>query len=136
MARSEARAAAMQWIYAEMLGGEGGADALAELLGVSPPTGEDRVYIDETAGGVLGHAETLDAQIARYLVKWTLERISRVDLAILRLAVYEICYREDVPDAVAINEAVELSHVYSTDEAGGFINGVLGSLLRERNAAK
>ena len=68
--------------------------------------------------------------IAKHLIRWTIDRLARVDLAILRLAAYEIFYRDDIPDAVAVNEAVELSHRFSTEEAGPFINGVLGNLLR------
>lgn len=129
MARGEARAAAMQLIYEEMLGGEGGDATLSDLLGFLP-SGDDAPYISGVVKGVREKREELDARISRHLVNWSLERLARVDLAILRLAAYEMLYRQDVPDAVAINEAVELSHTFSTDEAGGFINGVLGSLQR------
>lgn len=123
----------MQLIYGAMLGGDAGAEALEELLGFSP-SGEDAAYIEETTRGVLEHAQALDARLSGHLVNWTVDRLSRVDLAILRLAAYELFYREDVPDAVAINEAVELSRRFSTEEAGGFINGVLGSVLRAARA--
>jgi len=129
MARGEARAAAMQMIYEDMLGGQGGEDTLTGLLGFSP-SGDDEQYIAGVVAGVQEKQDELDAQIENHLKNWSLERLARVDLAILRLAAYEIFYRDDVPDAVAVNEAVELSHTFSTDEAGGFINGVLGSLLR------
>ena len=129
MARGEARAAAMQLIYEEMLGGEGGEYTLAELLGFSP-SGDDMEYIESTVHGVADKQDELDGCLEKYLVNWSLERLPRVDLAILRLGAYEILFRQDVPDAVAVNEAVELSHLFSTDEAGGFINGVLGSLVR------
>ena len=129
MARGEARAAAIQLIYAQMMGGGGGEDALGGLIGFSP-TGDDMAYLEDVVPGVRAHEDVLDARIARYLVRWSLERLARVDLAILRLGAYEILYRDDIPGAVAVNEAVELSHAFSTDEAGAFINGVLGSLLR------
>lgn len=129
MARAEARVAAMQLIYARMLGGEGGERTLVELLGFSP-SGDDIDYIGDVVDGADTRQDALDACIERYLVNWTLDRLARVDLAILRLAVYEILHREDVPSAVAVNEAVELSHTFSTEEAGGFINGVLGSFVR------
>jgi N utilization substance protein B len=133
MARNEARAAAMQMIYEAMLGGEGGEQTLTGLLAMTP-SDEDAAYIREAVAGVCERAEELDSRIARHLVNWTLERLSRVDLAILRLAVYEMAFRDDIPSAVAINEALELSHRFSTDEAAGFINGVLGSLLRAGDA--
>ncbi len=129
MARGEARAAAVQLIYAEMLGGEGGNTALSDLLGFLP-SGDDQEYIEGAVQGVLTKQDELDARIERHLVNWTIDRLSRVDLAILRLAAYEILFSDKVPAAVAVNEAVELSHTFSTDEAGGFINGVLGSLIR------
>jgi len=130
MARVEARVAAMQMIYEEMLGGGGGQETLTGLLGFSP-SADDDVYLESILAGVSEKQEELDSRIAGYLKNWSLERLARVDLAILRLAAYEILYRDDVPAAVAVNEAVELSHRFSTDEAGGFINGVLGSLLRD-----
>lgn len=129
MARGEARAAAVQMIYAEMLGGDVGAEALAGLLGFSP-SGDDSAYLGDVTAGVRRREAALDAALSRHLVNWTLDRLARVDLAILRVAAYEILYRDDVPDGVAVNEAVELSHRFSTDEAGGFINGVLGNLAR------
>ena len=129
MARGEARVVAMQLIYEEMLGGKGGEESLSGLLGFSP-SADDEKYLAEVLAGVADKREELDARIAGYLQNWSIERLARVDLAILRLAAYEILYRDDVPAAVAVNEAVEMSHRFSTDEAGGFINGVLGSLLR------
>lgn len=129
MGRSEARAAAMQLLYEAMLGGQGGEDTKLELLSLDM-SDEDETYIDGLVTEALSRQPALDAEIEKYLVNWTLERLSRVDLAILRLAALEILHRDDVPDSVAINEAVELSHTFSTDEAGPFINGVLGSLAR------
>lgn len=131
MARGDARATAMQLIYEEMLGGDGGDTTLLGLLGFSP-SGDDKAYIDGVVEGVTSHRDELDDQLSKHLTNWSLDRLARVDLAILRLGAFEIIYRDDIPPAVAINEAVELSHIYSTEEAGGFINGVLGSLLRSR----
>ena len=133
MARTEARVAAMQLVYEDMLGGEGGDYTLLELLGFSP-SGDDMAYIGSVVQGVKENKPALDERIEKYLVNWTMERLARVDLAILRLATYEILYREDIPDAVAIDEAVELSHAYSTDQAGPFINGVLGNLTRAKES--
>ncbi len=120
----------MQLIYAGMLGGEGGERALSDLLGFLP-SGDDAGYIQTVVGGVRERQDDLDARIARHLHNWAIDRLARVDLAILRLAAFEILYLDEVPDAVAVNEAVELSHQFSTDESGGFINGVLGSLIRD-----
>ena len=80
--------------------------------------------------GVVANAEELDASIASHLRGWTIERVSKVDLAILRLGAYELKLGE-VPAGIVINEAVELANQFSADKAGAFINGVLGSLSRE-----
>lgn len=133
MARSLARDAAMKLIYAQMLGGDGGEETLTDLIAFKP-TQDDRRYLEETVSSVLREKDRIDALIEKYLVNWTLERLSRVDLSILRLAVYELVFRKDIPAAVAINEAVELSHIYSTEESGSFINGVLGNLNRSEKA--
>ena len=85
--------------------------------------------------GTMAHLEEIDNIIGSYAKGWTVERMSKVDKAILRLAVYEIKYAPDVPDGVAVNEAVELAKVYSSDEAPAFINGILGKVIgSEANA--
>ena len=92
-------------------------------------TENDREYILSKTGGVMDHLEEIDRTIGDYARGWTVERMSKVDKAILRLAVYEITFSPDVPDGVAINEAVELAKVYSSDEAPAFINGILGKVV-------
>ena len=82
----------------------------------------------------MADAEKIDALLAPHLKGWTIERLTRVDLAILRLAVYELTLGKE-PEGVVINEAVELANQYSTDKAGSFINGVLGSILRSEDGA-
>ena len=142
MARSTARAAAMQMIYEHLLGGEGGEETLHMVYenlsgeGQSPsprlPSQDDQAYISDVLEGVIRHLDELDTAIHRYSVDWPLERMARVDLTILRVAAYEILFRGDVPGSVAINEAVELANRYSEPASSRFINGVLGSLLRAK----
>ena len=80
--------------------------------------------------------EEIDAVISSKLKKgWSIRRLSKPSLAILRLAVYEINYLENIPDGVAVNEAVELAKKYTIDESG-FINGILGSVIREKEGKK
>lgn len=79
--------------------------------------------------------EELDAEIEKYLKGWKLSRLPRVALAILRLAVTEIRYFDDVPDSVSVNEAVELAKKYGGENDPSFINGVLGSLIRSKTEA-
>lgn len=87
-------------------------------------------YARTAAEGVAANLEAIDAAIEQFTVGWQKKRISKVSLAILRLAVYEIRYGNDVPASVAINEAVELAKKYSTAEDASFVNGLLGSLVR------
>ena len=85
----------------------------------------------DCARGVKENAETIDARISENLKQgWKISRISRVSLAILRLAVYEMLYLEEIPVSVSINEAVELSKKYSVEDDTAFINGVLGSVAK------
>lgn len=129
MDRKIARAHAMKLIYEWEMGGDGGEETCLNLLGVAPGENESE-YMNRMFEGVVANAEDLDAQIAHYLRGWTLERVSKVDLAILRLGAYELSLGQ-VPAGIVINEAVELANQYSTDKAGAFVNGVLGNLARE-----
>lgn len=128
MDRKMARAHAMKLIYEWEMGGEGGEDTRINLLGVEPGEKETE-FMNSVFEGVVVNQEELDSQISAHLRGWTLERISKVDLAILRLAAYELKLGK-LPAGIIINEAVELANQYSTDKAGSFINGVLGNLAR------
>lgn len=88
-------------------------------------------FAEEIIRGTIENLEKIDGLIQANTTGWTKDRIAKVDLAILRLALYEILFREDIPGSVAINEAIELAKKYSTDESGGFVNGVLGKIVRE-----
>ena len=80
--------------------------------------------------------ENLNAQIRKFSIGWDISRISRLARCILQLAIYEILYVEDVPTGVAVSEAVRIAKKYDGDDAGSFINGILGSFARSLNAAK
>lgn len=150
MARITARAAVMQMIYEHLAGGEGGEETLqmvydelrkdgvpgVDEIRPTEPGEADRAYISRILDGVLSHVTELDEKISAASVNWSLERIAKVDLTILRLATYEILYEDDVPGSVAINEAVELANRYSEPSGGRFINGVLGTILRDKEAAE
>ncbi len=89
-------------------------------------------YAQAVAAGIEDRQQELDAEISSFLKKgWSVNRLSRVSLAILRLAFYEIKYLDSIPAGVSVNEAVELAKKYSIDESG-FINGVLGAYIRSR----
>ena len=91
---------------------------------------EQTAYIRAVVKGVAGHLDELDRTIEANAKGWKFNRLSRMTVAVLRLAIYEMRYVDDVPAAAAINEAVELAKVYDTAEAASFINGVLGAVAR------
>ena len=90
-------------------------------------------YTKELFFGVCEKQEELDEIISAYSTGWKLSRISKVNISILRLSVYEIKYVDDVPDSVAINEAVELAKRYSGKEDSAFVNGILGAYTRSKD---
>ena len=109
---------------------DGGEETRQDLLEIRPDE-KERDYMEQLVAGVQEHAADIDAEVSKYAVGWKIERISRVDLAIMRLALYEIKYASQ-PAGVAVNEALELAKAYSTPEAVPFVNGVLGSFVRSR----
>ena len=134
MARKSARAAAVQMVFENMLGGDGGEETLRGLIEFTPEE-DDQQYIDALLGGVEENAAALDARIEKCLKGWTLDRIAKVDLAVLRVAAYELCCARETPDAVVINEAVALAQRYDSPTAAKFVNGVLSTLLADRDSA-
>lgn len=132
MDRTMARAHAMKLIYEWEMGGDGGEETRLNLLEVKPNERESD-FMNRLFEGVVDNVDAIDSRLAPFLKGWTIDRVTRVDLAILRLATYELVHG-DTPHSVVINEAVELANQYSTDKAGGFINGVLGNLGRALEA--
>lgn len=92
---------------------------------------KDQLYMEEKYARIMDKLPEIDARIGETAQGWKLSRLAKVDLAILRLAVYEMKYDEDVPVGVAINEAVELSKKFGGDESPAFVNGILGKLGKE-----
>ena len=129
MARPIAREAAMQLVFEQLFGGDATAETLVDLIDYVPSE-KDGEYINTVVAGVTEHAEQIDREISSCLRGWTLARLSRVDLSIMRLAVFEMQYT-GLPAAVAINEAVELTRKYSGEESCPFVNGVLGTISRK-----
>lgn len=105
--------------------------AYAESLSEDEFAALDDCYIKSILDGIIEKAVEIDDYIIKYSKDWTIERMPKIDLAILRVAIYEILFKEDIPSSVSINEAVELAKKYSHEDAGGFINGILGSVYNE-----
>ena len=102
-----------------------------ELFTTAPDETQEK-YIRELVIGVSEHREELDGYIEKYARNWKLSRISKTAVAVLRTALFEILYMDEVPDAAAINEAVELSKGYDEAETVSFVNGILGGFMRDR----
>ena len=107
-----------------------GADEIDGFGDLKRPTGRDAKYVDKAVWGVYEKQVQIDSVIEKFLKGWTVDRISKVDLALLRLSIFEMLSLDDVPPGVAINEAVDLAKEYGTDESPAFVNGVLGGVSR------
>jgi N utilization substance protein B len=136
-ARTKARKRAVDAIFASDLRKEDP----SILLGATFRQVEDRqnqdeifTYAQTIIDGVVEHHSQIDDLIQTYSLDWDIDRMPALDRAILRCALWEILYNSDVPNGVAINEAVELAKEYSTDESGGFINGLLSKISATRQA--
>ena len=141
MARSIARQAAMQLLYERLSGGEADQESLDLVYeqlsqlnaeeGELHPSKSEMAYINDVLEGVEKHETELDESIEKHSTgAWTLERVPHVDLSILRLAAYEMFHRDDVPDNVAISEAMTMAGRYSEPKSSRYINGVLGAMER------
>lgn len=111
-----------------------------ELPPVTAAEAETRLFADPLIRGTIEHRDEVDAHIKKYAKNWELHRIAAVDRNILRLAIYEMLYREDIPPIVSINEAVDIAKKFSTQDSGKFVNGILdkvkGELMRPARIIK
>jgi N utilization substance protein B len=128
-ARTKARKRAVDVLYESDLRGSDAVSVVAERVAMADPPVSD--YTVELIEGVTSHRRRIDAILSEYSEGWTIARMPDVDRAILRVGVYELLWSA-VPDAVAIDEAVELAKSLSTDESPRFINGLLGRVVRNR----
>lgn len=102
-----------------------------EICADPSEVGSTDEFVREIVSGVMEHKQAIDGMLQQFLTGWHIDRLSRVDRQVLRLACYEIVFRDDVPPKAAINEAIELAKHFGTEESGKFVNGVLGKLLLE-----
>ena len=129
MSRKKNREEAFKLIYQTEINKENYKSQLEYYFADNKVPLEASEYILDLVAGVNVRIAEIDKCIEGYLVSsWSIKRISRVDLAILRMGYYEIKYRDDVPKGVAINEAVELAKKYGSDSSGKFINGILANI--------
>lgn len=126
--RTQAREFALQILYHQDLNPEPAGALLNAFWEENPAPPEVHEYTDRLVQGTLGHLAEIDAVLTKYAEHWELHRMAAVDRNILRYAVYELLYLEDIPAKVAINEAVNIAKKFSQEESGKFVNGVLDKI--------
>ena len=130
-ARSRARKRALDLLYAAEMRGEDVVRFLDQAIEAGE--GPSNPYVEVLVRGVAEHRTRIDELLTEYSEGWALNRMPAVDRSVLRMGVYELLWADDVPDAVAVDEAVTLVRDLSTDDSPGFVNGVLGAMLRGKD---
>lgn len=130
MSRKRARIGVMQALFSMDLNDDFSTDKLDLFMENHEFQGDEVDYIKRTVPDILDKLEVVDETIEKNLKGWTMARLAKVDRQILRIAVYEFLYKDDIPEEVSINEAVEIARLYSSNEAPKFINGILGTIYR------
>ena len=139
MRRTDQRRAAVFACYQSTVTGtplkevleRGGIDPVKEGPGPERPARPVQPYTRELADGVAEHREELDQLIAEHAIGWDIDRIAPLERCIMRVALYEVLHRPDVPNEVALDEAIETAKLYSGADAPKFVNGILGSAVKE-----
>jgi len=132
--RRENRKCAIQFLYQwELNKPEQLNDALRVFIETLDQPREYFAFAEELVHGTLEHIEEIDAEILAHAANWKFERIAKVDLSILRLAIYELLHRRDIPPVVTINEAIELGKLFSNLDSKRFINGILDQMKNKLN---
>jgi N utilization substance protein B len=131
-ARSKARKRALDILFAADLRSESAVDALDRLIadGAAPTN----PYTAELIRGVSERQQRIDEVLGQFAEGWTLARMPAVDRNVLRIGVFELLFSDDVPDAVAVSEAMALVTELSTDESPSFVNGVLGAIMKKKDS--
>lgn len=133
MNRREAREKCIKVLYQIDLSANSIEEWIASVLECDGDTDEpdvDTQFLRELVDGVLENLEAIDTEIRDATLRWSPDRLGKVELAILRLGVYEILHRPDIPEAVTVNEAVELAKEYGSEESARFVNGVLAGVIK------
>ncbi|HEY8361425.1 MAG TPA: transcription antitermination factor NusB [Tissierellaceae bacterium] len=130
MGRKQAREGTMKLIYQMEINDDFSDEALSSFLENFSFDQAEKEYITDAYVKIKDNLKTIDTYIENTLDGWKINRLAKVDLAILRVALYEILYRDDIPIEVSINEAIEIAKKYSNEDSYRFINGVLGSIVR------
>ena len=131
MSRKTAREVTMKLAFARLFGGEDTYEAVLDKSGITEALSEEDLDFSSTViDGIEVHQEEIDELIDELAIGWSIDRMPKVDLSILRVAIYEMKYRKDIPCSVSINEAVELAKRFGGDRSSAYINGMLGTLAK------
>lgn len=131
MSRKNAREGAMKLLYQMESNDNFSDDELNIYLENFTFDKMEEKYIVESINEITKELETIDAYIEDNLDSWSIHRLAKVDLAVLRISIYEILYRKDIPVEVSINEAIEIVKKYSNNDSFKFVNGVLGGFVKQ-----
>lgn len=132
--RHLARTIALQTLYQWDFNGKKQTDlgpVIKKNLQEFAPQFDDKGFIQRLIDGVLRQQKEIDDLITKYAPEWPLEQITMVDRNVLRIGIYEMRYDDDIPEKVAINEAIELAKTFGGESSGKFVNGVLGTIYKE-----
>ncbi|MBO0995281.1 transcription antitermination factor NusB [Bacillus sp. SD088] len=127
MKRRTAREKALQALFQMNISGIEAEEAIENVL-------EDEKkdpFLQQLVEGTIQHLPEIDAEIQKHLENWTLDRLAKVDITILRIGMYELLFHDDIPENVAINEAIEIAKIFGDDKSGKFINGILSKAKKE-----
>ena len=126
--RRQARELAMQALFYMDIRKDASEEMLEYFCGCFCPSKKSRPFFRKLVNGVLGTKDQIDALVERYSQNWNISRMSCVDRNVMRIAVYEMLYCDDIPPKVSINEAVDIGKKFGTQESGAFINGIMDSI--------
>ncbi len=136
MSRRKGRSVAVQILYQLEMNAQDIEQALPEFWEHHAHSDETRQFAERIAGGVWRNRDRIDAIITDTARNWSLERIAPIDRNILRAAIFEVLYCDDIPSKVTLNEAIELGKKFGCDKSGAFINGVLDSVVAGADSLK
>ncbi len=130
MGRRASREAAMKLLYQLEIQKSDRNEQIETALEEDNLTDNDKKYIRDVVDGVYKNTPLIDSIIEKHALGWKINRLSKIDLSILRIGIYETIYRDDIPFSVSVNEAVELAKKYSNEDAGAFVNGLLAKVSK------
>jgi len=129
--RRKSRELAMQFLYNLEMNHQDIDDALRYFWEMNPADESCREFAENIIRGAMEHKQEIDSIIDKFTINWDIERIAIVDRNVLRIGIYEMLFRDDIPPVVSINEAVDIAKKYSTGESGKFVNGILDKVKLE-----